>query len=228
MDQKVEDEASLDEAESSPVVRYVNHIIQTALKEGRVRHPHRARGQVPQGAVPDRRRPVRDDEPATRGMHAVPHVAHQDHGEPGHRRAPPAAGRPHPRDGRWAGRSTFVSRRSRRRRARRPSCVSSTTGAINVPLDEARLRGRHADDLGRTRSPSRTASSSSPARPGSGKTTTLYASIQQMDLRRLNVSTVEDPVEYNLERHHADADAREDRPVVLLLPACPAASGTPT
>ncbi len=33
---------------------------------------------------------------------------------------------------------------------------------------------------------------------GSGKTTTLYASVQQMDLRRLNVSTVEDPVEYNL------------------------------
>lgn len=33
---------------------------------------------------------------------------------------------------------------------------------------------------------------------GSGKTTTLYASIRQMDLQRLNVSTVEDPVEYNL------------------------------
>jgi type IV pilus assembly protein PilB len=33
---------------------------------------------------------------------------------------------------------------------------------------------------------------------GSGKTTTLYASLQQLDLRKLNVSTVEDPVEYNL------------------------------
>jgi type IV pilus assembly protein PilB len=33
---------------------------------------------------------------------------------------------------------------------------------------------------------------------GSGKTTTLYASIQKLDLRRLNVSTVEDPVEYNV------------------------------
>lgn len=33
---------------------------------------------------------------------------------------------------------------------------------------------------------------------GSGKTTTLYASLQQMDLARLNVSTVEDPVEYRL------------------------------
>ncbi len=33
---------------------------------------------------------------------------------------------------------------------------------------------------------------------GSGKTTTLYASLGQMDRRKLNISTVEDPVEYNL------------------------------
>ena len=33
---------------------------------------------------------------------------------------------------------------------------------------------------------------------GSGKTTTLYASLGQMDRRRLNISTVEDPVEYHL------------------------------
>ena len=34
---------------------------------------------------------------------------------------------------------------------------------------------------------------------GSGKTTTLYSSIRQMDVRRLNISTVEDPIEYHLE-----------------------------
>ena len=33
---------------------------------------------------------------------------------------------------------------------------------------------------------------------GSGKTTTLYASLGQMDRSRLNISTVEDPVEYHL------------------------------
>ncbi|MCE9591363.1 MAG: Flp pilus assembly complex ATPase component TadA [Planctomycetes bacterium] len=33
---------------------------------------------------------------------------------------------------------------------------------------------------------------------GSGKTTTLYSSIAQMDVRTLNISTVEDPVEYHL------------------------------
>ncbi len=34
---------------------------------------------------------------------------------------------------------------------------------------------------------------------GSGKTTTLYASLQQLDRSKLNISTVEDPVEYNLD-----------------------------
>lgn len=33
---------------------------------------------------------------------------------------------------------------------------------------------------------------------GSGKTTTLYSSLREMDKERLNVSTVEDPVEYHL------------------------------
>jgi type IV pilus assembly protein PilB len=33
---------------------------------------------------------------------------------------------------------------------------------------------------------------------GSGKTTTLYASLRQMDANKLNISTVEDPVEYHL------------------------------
>ena len=33
---------------------------------------------------------------------------------------------------------------------------------------------------------------------GSGKTTTLYSSLKQMDAQKLNISTVEDPVEYHL------------------------------
>lgn len=33
---------------------------------------------------------------------------------------------------------------------------------------------------------------------GSGKTTTLYSSLRQMDAQRMNISTVEDPIEYNL------------------------------
>ncbi|NCD32947.1 MAG: type II/IV secretion system protein [Spartobacteria bacterium] len=34
---------------------------------------------------------------------------------------------------------------------------------------------------------------------GSGKTTTLYGALQELDLKHLNVMTVEDPVEYSLE-----------------------------
>jgi type IV pilus assembly protein PilB len=35
---------------------------------------------------------------------------------------------------------------------------------------------------------------------GSGKTTTLYAALQEVDRHRLNVTTIEDPVEYSIER----------------------------
>jgi type II secretory ATPase GspE/PulE/Tfp pilus assembly ATPase PilB-like protein len=34
---------------------------------------------------------------------------------------------------------------------------------------------------------------------GSGKTTTLYASLRQLDKSKLNISTVEDPIEYHLD-----------------------------
>ena len=34
---------------------------------------------------------------------------------------------------------------------------------------------------------------------GSGKTTTLYASLRQMDKKSKNISTVEDPIEYHLD-----------------------------
>jgi len=34
---------------------------------------------------------------------------------------------------------------------------------------------------------------------GSGKTTTLYSSLRQMDKQKLNISTVEDPIEYHLD-----------------------------
>ena len=59
-----------------------------------VGHPLRAvRGRV-QDALPHRRRALRDDAAAAphRAGHQQPH---QGHGEPRHRRAPPAAGRPH-------------------------------------------------------------------------------------------------------------------------------------
>ena len=43
---------------------------------------------------------------------------------------------------------------------------------------------------------------------GSGKTTTLYASLGRVDTASTNVLTVEDPVEYELRRHRPDAGQR--------------------
>ena len=48
------------------------------------------------------------------------------------------------------------------------------------------------------RSACRTAPSSSPGRPGSGKSTTLYAAINETNDPKTNLITVEDPVEYRL------------------------------
>jgi type IV pilus assembly protein PilB len=57
---------------------------------------------------------------------------------------------------------------------------------------------------------------------GSGKTTTLYSSIRQMDMKRLNISTVEDPVEYNLPgitqiQTHSQIDMTFGRALKALL-----------
>ncbi len=46
---------------------------------------------------------------------------------------------------------------------------------------------------------------------GSGKTTTLYSALSDLNKIAHNISTAEDPVEYNLARHQPGADARRDR-----------------
>ena len=42
---------------------------------------------------------------------------------------------------------------------------------------------------------------------GCGKTTTLYSSLQEMDRKQLNISTVEDPVEYELSGSYTNSSA---------------------
>ena len=49
---------------------------------------------------------------------------------------------------------------------------------------------------------------------GSGKTTTLYASLARLPTGTTNILTVEDPIEYELRRHRPDAGQPEDRPHV--------------
>ena len=82
----------------SPVIRFVNYLIFDAIKQGAsdihiepkekaLKIRYRIDGMLFEAMNP----------PHT--MHAGDRLAPEDHGEPGHLRAPPAAGRPHPRDG---------------------------------------------------------------------------------------------------------------------------------
>ena len=45
---------------------------------------------------------------------------------------------------------------------------------------------------------------------GSGKTTTLYAALSEIKSVEDKIITIEDPVEYQLQGHHADSDQREE------------------
>ncbi len=60
---------------------------------------------------------------------------------------------------------------------------------------------------------------------GSGKTTTLYSALRCMDGSKLNVSTVEDPVEYRAVLRQSGERARQDRAELLRGAAQPAAPG---
>ena len=133
-------------AAEGPRVRGAGHPARVAAhhqraRHARVRHPRRAVREPADRALPHRRRAARGRvaaaAPVGRGD-----LAHQDHGEPRHRRAPPAAGRPHPAarpgqgdrparlhradDARRIGRDADP-RQGRRRARLRPSSASRTT-----------------------------------------------------------------------------------------------------
>jgi type IV pilus assembly protein PilB len=188
-------DAAIEDAESSPVVRYVNHIIQSALKEGAsdihiepdeksLRVRFRIDGILFEMMTPPRK------------MHAaltsrIKIMANLDIAE-----------KRLPQDGRI--RATVLGRKLDLRVSTIPTPKGEKTvmrildtRSLNVALEEL---GFADDTLMMWRNqialPHGILLVTGPT--GSGKTTTLYASIRQMDLRRLNVCTVEDPVEYNL------------------------------
>jgi type IV pilus assembly protein PilB len=183
------------EAESSPVVRYVNHIIQTALQEGasdihiepgekHLKVRLRIDGILYEAMTPPKK------------MHAaltsrLKIMANLDIAE-----------RRLPQDGRI--RATVMNRRLDLRLSTVPTANGEKTvmrilddQAIQVSLDDL---GFSQDTLTLWKKqidqPHGIILVTGPT--GSGKTTTLYSSLRQMDMKRLNISTVEDPVEYNL------------------------------
>ena len=69
----------------------------------------------------------------------------------------------------------------------------------NLQLDMTKLGfEERRSRTSRTRSTSRTAWCWSPGPTGSGKTTTLYSALSELNKIGPNISTAEDPVEYNL------------------------------
>lgn len=183
------------EADSSPVVRYVNHIIQSAVKEGAsdihiepdektLKVRFRIDGVLFESMTPPKK------------LHAaltsrLKIMANLDIAE-----------KRLPQDGRI--RATVMGRRLDLRVSTVPTPKGEKTvmrildnRSIQVTLDDL---GFAEDTLTiwkkQIEQPHGIILVTGPT--GSGKTTTLYSSIRQMDTRRLNVSTVEDPVEYNL------------------------------
>ena len=183
------------EAESSPIVRYVNHIIQTALKEG-ASDIHiepdekvlKVRARI-DGVLFELMTPPRKMHAALTSRIKI--MANLDIAE-----------RRLPQDGRI--RATVLGRKLDLRVSTVPTPKGEKTvmrildsRSISVPLEDL---GFSPDALATWRheieKPHGILLVTGPT--GSGKTTTLYSSIRQMDTRRMNISTVEDPIEYNL------------------------------
>ena len=189
-------EADFEDADSSPVVKYVNHIIQTAMKEGASdihiepdEKTLKVRFRI-DGVLFEIMNPPRKMHAALTSRIKI--MANLDIAE-----------RRLPQDGRI--RANVLGRKLDLRVSTVPTPKGEKTvmrildnRAIKVQLDEL---GFAEETLtiwkNQILQPHGIILVTGPT--GSGKTTTLYASIQQMDLRKLNVSTVEDPVEYNLE-----------------------------
>jgi general secretion pathway protein E len=125
------------------------------------------------------------------------HLPRQGHGEDGHRRAPPAAGRPrvdpHRRRRRRRAHQHGAGRRRRTRRVPHPRQDDEDLLARpDRPRTEAERTIRRYINYSHgvifVTGPT-----------GSGKTTTLYACLDAINAPELNILTIEDPVEYNLD-----------------------------
>ena len=197
IEKRDEEETDLEaEAESSPVVRYVNHIIATALQEGASdihiepgERNLKVRMRI-DGILFEMMTPPRKMHSALTSRIKI--MANLDIAE-----------RRLPQDGRI--RAVVLGRKLDLRVSTVPTSHGEKTvmrilddRAIQVSLDDL---GFSEDTLliwkKQIEQPHGIILVTGPT--GSGKTTTLYSSLRQMDLKRLNVSTVEDPVEYALD-----------------------------
>ena len=191
------DEVDLErEAAESPVIRYVNYIIQTAVKEGASdihiepgEKSLKVRLRIDGILFESMQPPARMSAAITSRLKIM---ANLDISE---RRVP--------QDGRI--RCTVAGRKLDLRMSTLPTPAGEKTvlrildqKSINVSLDDL---GFDAESLevwkSQIEQPHGIVLVTGPT--GSGKTTTLYASLRQMDKKSRNISTVEDPIEYHLD-----------------------------
>ena len=184
------------QAGESPVIRYVNYIIQTAVKEGasdihvEPSDKHlKIRFRI-DGVLFEMMNPPGGMAAAITSRLKI--MANLDISE-----------RRIPQDGRI--RCTVQGRKLDLRVSTLPTPTGEKTvmrildtKSINVELEELGFEPQTLETWKRQiQSPNGIVLVTGPT--GSGKTTTLYSSIRQLDKKRLNVSTVEDPVEYHLD-----------------------------
>ncbi len=184
------------EAGESPVIRYVNYIIQTAVRDGasdihiepaerKLKVRFRIDGELFETMNP----------PASMAAAITSRLKIMANLDISERRIP--------QDGRI--RCTVQGRKLDLRMSTLPTAVGEKTvmrildtRSINVGLEDL---GFNDDTLAIWKRmidlPHGIVLVTGPT--GSGKTTTLYASLRQLDKQTMNVSTVEDPIEYHLE-----------------------------
>jgi type IV pilus assembly protein PilB len=193
------EEVNLDQlaasSEEAPVIKLANLILVQAIKdrasdihiepfEKTVRLRYRIDGVLI------------DATPPPKQMQLAAGLPLQNHEQPGHRRAPPAAGRPHARARRRQGlrfaRFHHAHRARRKNRAARARQVQplrqhrqTRPGPGHLPAVQAAVDAPHGLML--VTGPT-----------GSGKTTTLYSALNELNSPIYNIVTVEDPVEFQI------------------------------
>ena len=163
----------------------------------RHRHPPRTDHRATLDPLPDRRHPPRGRtvRPAHRGR--GPERVQSARGD-GHLGKAEAARTARSAQSSNPAALTSVWRRPGRSRARRWSCVFSTTRRPLGKLEEVGLRNKMVSEVRSVvTQPHGMFLCCGPT--GSGKTTTLYACLREIDRFQKNIITVEDPIEYHLD-----------------------------
>jgi type IV pilus assembly protein PilB len=184
------------QAGESPVIRYVNYIIQTAVKEGASDiHIEPAERKITVRLRIDGMLYESMNPPANMAAAITSRVKIMANLDISERRIP--------QDGRI--RATVQGRKLDLRVSTLPSGYGEKvvmrildTKSINVQLEDLGF-DEHTMEIWKHQihQPHGIVLVTGPT--GSGKTTTLYSSLRQLDKVRMNISTVEDPVEYHLE-----------------------------